>query len=126
MKALDIEKFKLFLRDRGSEIHAPTNEYEVLRFTTPDGIGLIFRSKKAVISSMNDPARVAVAAFRNGAAWRATDATRRQYISPKRKALIARDGDRCTYCEHNFVGDDEMRSHRARRASYGRRPEPSL
>ncbi len=108
MKPLEIDKFMLFLRDRGSEILAPTNEFEVLRFTTPNGIGLVFCSKKQAISSMNEAARLAVAAFRNGASWRAGEATRRRHMTKKRSALIARDGDCCIYCEHVFSNDEEI------------------
>lgn len=99
---MDISKFKKWLRDRGSEINAPTNPYEILRFTTPNGIGLIYKNKSGRVSSMNAAAQTAVEAFNTSGSWRVGFATKRIYISPQRKALIARDGDKCIYCECIF------------------------
>ncbi len=92
-------KFKKWLRDNGSEIRAPTNAYEVLRFTTPTEMGLIHRGKGRNITSINSPAYTALKAFQEGGYWRAAPAnarnTRRWQVA---QSLIARDGACCIFC----------------------------
>jgi hypothetical protein len=100
---LDIITFKLWLQERGSEFYASTNPYEVLRFNTPSGVGLVFRNDKTAVSAANAAAKIAIKAFYENGPWRAVDATKRIYISPQRKAIMARDGDKCVYCERIFT-----------------------
>ena len=37
------EKFKKWLSDRGAEVLGATNQYEVVRFKTGKGVGILYR-----------------------------------------------------------------------------------
>jgi hypothetical protein len=106
------KKFKTWLRENGSEIMAPSNAYEVLRFTTPTQIGLIHKNQKQMISSINPAAYEALGAFAEKRPWRAVPATDRntrryQVIH----ALIRRDGPRCIYCDRDLQIDEMTVEH---------------
>jgi hypothetical protein len=105
LKLVDILAFTKWLRARGSQILAPTNEYEVLRFTTAQGIGLIYSSRTKPISHINGPAHTAVSSFYCNAPWSAEERTLRIGGTAKQQvknSILARDGDRCIYCEKQF------------------------
>jgi hypothetical protein len=104
--------FKKWLRDNGSEIRAPTNAYEVLRFTTPTEMGLIHRGRGKNITSINSPAYTALKAFQEGGSWRAAPAsernTRRWQVI---QSLIARDGAACIFCARDLQYEEMTVEH---------------
>ncbi|AWJ93263.1 HNH endonuclease (plasmid) [Azospirillum baldaniorum] len=100
-------KFKDFLVSRGSEVLAPSNAFEVARFTTPQGIGVVYRNGKGQVSSWQGGADEAFAAFRAGASWSvgARKAKGKGKVRHQINALLSRDGDGCFFCGRP-LGDD--------------------
>lgn len=95
-------RFKIWLEGRGAEVRAPSNPYEIARFTTPDGVGVVYRNAANVISSWAGGADNAYIAFLDGLPWRAKAKTTRRGGKVKRQhqisALLERDGNECFYC----------------------------
>lgn len=101
------EGFFTFLRERGSEVRVVSNPYELARFTTPKGVGVIYRNEAGRITSWVNGAREAYAAFLSGADWRGGAKQKRSRsnakIAHQIKTLIERDGNVCWYCGHPFA-----------------------
>lgn len=52
---LDIPGFTKFIEDMGGEVRAPTNEWEVLRYTwAGTGVHIIYKNKRSVLNYTND------------------------------------------------------------------------
>lgn len=98
------EPFRRWLGHRGSEILAPTNPYEVLRFTAPKGAGVVYRKANGKLT-WNDQAGKAWNAFQNRNPWRVLPKLDRQPLRHLVPALIERDGDACFFCGIE-LGDD--------------------
>lgn len=107
--AKDFEKrwpqFKAFLIERGSQVFAPTNPYELARFTTPEGFGIVYRNEAGRITSWQGGANLAWAAFViPNTPWRAEPSSRARNRETGRKrdnlirSLIERDGPQCLFC----------------------------
>lgn len=95
MNAANLKKFKECLRSNGSVIHENSNgEYEVVRFSTPEGVGVLYKDKRNSISSGVRGAWEAYTAFTHGTKWSAAAPTKRKSSSSHRKllAVIDRDG----------------------------------
>ncbi|GAA0623524.1 HNH endonuclease [Thalassospira tepidiphila] len=94
------DRFVAWLEARGSQIHATTNDYELIRFTTFRGMGVIYRNKKDWVSSASNGAAQALSAFLDGSEWRAQ--TKPSRGNRKRHglimSLIERDGETCAFC----------------------------
>lgn len=106
----DQQKFEAWLRDRGSEIREPSNEYELARFTTPEGVGVIYCNASGAISSWVGGSLEAYKAFMASAPWRVGKSTKRRSGSKAEHqiaAVIKRDGNECWYCGLPF-GDDQF------------------
>lgn len=96
--------FKKFLEDRGSEVLEPTNPYELARFTTPEGVGVVYTNsaRQIVRSHWQNGSWEAWEAFQSTLVWRVSDpvgrmnSTRRGELVER---LIKRDGASCFYCE---------------------------
>lgn len=95
-----LPKFSVWLIEHGSEIHAPTNPYELARFLTDVGVGVIYRNSGSRISSWQNGADRAFKAFRLGQPWRAIEKVGRLTKKTKRlyASLADRDGAFCIYC----------------------------
>jgi hypothetical protein len=94
-----ISAFKNWLREHGCEIQEPSNEYELVRFRSAIGVGVLYTGKRGL--SCNVPFVVdAVQLFLARQQWEAGKiAPKKRSPSPKRKKeLLARDGDTCFYC----------------------------
>lgn len=96
------EAFKAWLSDRGSEIRTPSNPYEVIRFTTPEGVGVVYQDKSGRITSWTGGADAAYQAFRDTSIpWRmAAKRVRKSGMAwgHKGETIIKRDGDGCWFC----------------------------
>lgn len=96
---MHLPSFKKFIFDRGGEILAPTNEWELIRFSTASGLGVIYRKQSGLVTFYGH-AGLAWRCYINGSRWTAGHKARRKrdkqrvFIS----ALKERDGDRCFYC----------------------------
>lgn len=99
-------KFEAWIINHGAEIRMPTNPYEIARFTTPDGIGVVYRNKKMEISDWNQAADRAYDAWRRGDDnWRLCKKTKRPKLSHQQATIIARDGEGCWYCGQPFTDE---------------------
>jgi len=101
-----ITAFKDWLREHGCEIQEPSNEYELVRFRSAIGVGVLYTGKRGL--SCNVPFVVdAVQLFLAGQQWEAGKiAPKKRITSPKRKKeLLFRDGDICFYCGKPLEAD---------------------
>ena len=109
-----LEKKPAFLRwavERGSEVMKETNPYELARFTTPEGVGIIYANKHGIITSWGKGTCEAYAAFIEGTSWKVGTATSRMKQMPSEKrrtieALFLRDGPFCLYCGTDFTNSE--------------------
>jgi HNH endonuclease len=97
------EKAKTFLLARGATIVASTNEWEVLRFHSPLGTGVVYKNKRNRLTFTGQ----AIAAFtemQGGKKWEAVSATpRKSTYSNKHLQIIKRDGEKCFLCLKPFT-----------------------
>lgn len=95
------KRFKIWLEARGSEVRATSNPYEVARFTTPEGVGVVYRNAGNSISAWTGGADSAFIAFLDNAPWRAIPKPVRRGSNANRHrlaTLLERDGNECFYC----------------------------
>jgi hypothetical protein len=98
------EPFRRWLGQRGSEVLAPTNPYEVLRFTAPNGAGVVYKKRTGKLT-WNKQALAAWNSFVNKNPWRVLPKLERQPLRHLVPAMIERDGDLCFFCGGDR-GDD--------------------
>ena len=80
------QKFEAWLLSHGSERREPSNQYEVLRFTTPEGVGVIYRNEGGAITSWQNGAAEAWQAFKIGDdSWRMTPKVERSFNRATRR-----------------------------------------
>lgn len=103
----DLSGLVAFVTARGSEVLAPTNEWEVARFTGPSGVCVIYRNAKGRLV-WHGGADVAWNAWKSASDWRASKRTKRG--TSKRWArfatLTARDGNACFFCGKAVTFED--------------------
>ena len=75
---------------------ATTNEYELLRFTSKNGIGIVYESKRGY--TLTGSAIVAHDFFSRGKTWIAGRAYQRWERPEVVERLLDRDGAECFYC----------------------------
>ena len=95
--------FRKWLEAHGSEILHPTNAYEAARFTTTEGVGVIYMNQDNRLTKWIRGASEAWDAWKNQKSYQAKPKTRRKSrCSVQRKILIMsladRDGWNCMYC----------------------------
>lgn len=93
---------EIFLRSRGSVVRDVTSDWEVIRFTTPDGMGIVWRNASRDLK-WNVAALAAFHAYRTGSPeWRLVEPVPRIQSKSRKRGLIQqlreRDGDDCFYC----------------------------
>ena len=105
-------KFHAWLLERGSEIRPSPNSYEVARFTTPEGVGIVYRNGSNALTSWVGGADTAWAAWKDGTAWAVGERAKRQggKRAHRIKALTERDGYGCWFCGRP-LGDDITLEH---------------
>lgn len=103
-KPATLATFEKRLKEAGAEILGPTNPYEVLRFRTSLGVGVIYTGKRG--ESWNAEA---VAAREHLDAQKGSLATvqvrGRRTDKATVAALMKRDGDACFFCGLALEGD---------------------
>lgn len=103
--------FQAWLVARGAEVLSTTNEWEVLRFRTNEGVSIIYKKKHGTLTFTGESSKV-WNAYRSNGAWRAAPATKRKLkSSPTCVALRKRDGDACFYCHQPVEVVDESIEH---------------
>lgn len=115
LKGKAMKSFQGFLAARGSQILLPTNEYEVLRFTGPDGCTCILYRNKAGYLRWNGRVIDAYEAFKTGGKWSATVKIFRTKNGKKKLAIKQsikdRDGGGCFYCTKELPLDQMTIEH---------------
>ena len=107
-----VGRFKAFLSERGAEVMAPTNPYEVLRFRANGAVAVVYRNANGLLNIQGDVFTAAWKAFRENAAWRGANRTKRRTERlPAIKALRARDGNDCFYCGEPVADADASVEH---------------
>lgn len=97
--------FAKALTAAGAEILAPTNPYEVMRFRTCHGVGVIYQNARGK-RSWNPEVQAAkdhLAAGKGSLAPVAVHGRRRDTATVRR--VLARDGDRCFFCRTKLGAD---------------------
>lgn len=95
-----------FLETGGAEILPITNPYELARFTSANGVCVVYQNKKGALSYSNEHAKVAVRRFMDGKPWNATVKHKRIQRESIEVKLLARDGNQCFYCREKFTDDN--------------------
>jgi len=85
-------KFEQWLNKMGAVVQAPTNEYEVIRFRTPNGTSVIYTGKRGL--TFTGEAETAYDRFMDGKTWKTVTRARRA-LRARKAVLAARDGKRC-------------------------------
>lgn len=92
MKLERQEKFKSWLIKQGATLLDPTNEYELIRFRTENGVSVIYTGKRGI--TFTGESEQAYNKFASGKQWK-TVSRRRKQLRAKKARLAARDGKRC-------------------------------
>ncbi|EJU15137.1 HNH endonuclease [Sphingomonas sp. LH128] len=92
------------LQALGAEILAPTNPYEVLRFRTSYGVGVVYRGKRGETWNAEALAAREHMEARKGSLAPVSVKGRRKDRSTV-GALLSRDGDCCFFCGAPLDGD---------------------
>lgn len=98
-------RFAAVLTAAGAEMLSPTNAYEVMRFRTKHGVGVIYENAKGVRTwnAAAEAARAHLAAKRGSLAPVEVKGRRRDAATVR--ALLRRDGENCFFCRLP-LGDD--------------------
>jgi hypothetical protein len=86
------EKFKTWLTKRGAVVLDPTNEYELVRFRTENGVSVVYTGKRGI--TFTGESEEAYEKFIQGKGWK-TVSRRLKQLRAKKARLAARDGKRC-------------------------------
>ena len=103
MNQEELDQFISWLLAHGSEVLAPTNPYEVLRFTTQYGVAIIFKDAAGEITKDRNGAFEVLRCFRKKRNWNGGGKRERKPRSASRRRLLVnsiakRDGWNCMYC----------------------------
>lgn len=108
LKPSDRKRFEAWLDQKGADVLAPSNEWEVVRFKDGNGTHIVYRNKNDRLRFTGD-SHAAWQSFCNGGSWSPAKRGKRNSSSTKKRhivdLLIQRDGINCFYC-HYALGDD--------------------
>jgi len=106
-----IESFKGWLSSQGCELLPSTNEFELIRFRSKLGTGVVYTGRRGV--SVSAPfVSEAFDCFTNAKKWRGKGKpTKRCGGSKHKRQLIDRDGLCCFYCGNEFEPKDLTQEH---------------
>lgn len=94
-------KFISFVESAGVELLDSTNEWEVVRFRTENGVSVVYKNKKGGLTFSGQDGLQAFDAFEKGYDWVPKKVNRSPNKTNKDK-LLARDGNTCFYCACEF------------------------
>jgi 5-methylcytosine-specific restriction endonuclease McrA len=104
VKARGINAFKAQLVEAGAELLGPTNPYEVLRFRSKLGVGVIYSGRRGETWNAEAiAAREHLASNKGSLAPVAVRGRRNDRATVSR--LIERDGEECFFCGRDLGGD---------------------
>jgi hypothetical protein len=106
-----IPKFRKWLESRGCEMLPATNEYELIRFKSILGTGVIYKAKRGF--SVNSPfVDEAVDCFLGNKKWKGQGKPKnRVMLSKRQQQLLDRDGNQCFYCGKEMADNDMTLEH---------------
>jgi 5-methylcytosine-specific restriction endonuclease McrA len=102
--------FKKRLQAAGGELLAPTNPYEVLRFRTHYGVGVVYCNSRGKETWNREALAAQDHILRNLGSVAPVAVKRRKGSPAQNLALIERDGSDCFFCLEP-LGDDITREH---------------
>ena len=104
--------FETFLAQSGADILTPTSQWELLRFSTSRGIGVVYTNSKSRISLVGE-AEPAFEAYRSQHAYDAGHKVKRSNYRPNGvlRRLLERDGPACFLCCKETTPDDRTVDH---------------
>lgn len=110
-------KFRTWLETHGSEVLTPTNQYEVARFLSAEGVGVVYTDGDGWnITSWVNGAQEAYDAWKDQKPWRAKEKQERKSRGAKQRAILIRsladrDGWDCVYCGQALTGQTATIEH---------------
>lgn len=112
--SLPVGKFKKFLVNCGGQLLHETNEYEVIRVQTDNGVEVLYKKASGQLTWTTELVK-AYMAYKSGGKvkWRGS---KRRRVSRKRgpvllQTLFKRDGQKCWFCTKPLVVDDATIEH---------------
>ena len=107
-----LKTFERFLFDRGGEVLAPASEWELVRFETSNGLGIIYRKNNGQVTFYG-AARLAWSCYLTGSRW--TAGNKRKRARGKQRIVIdslaKRDGHNCFYCGCKCIDENSSVEH---------------
>lgn len=118
---MNIEKFRQWLIKNGAIVLDSTNEFEIIRFESRKGLGLIYANKRGMISRINAVAKPLTDAFETGLdlALSPIKSSRRSLSTVMMELLSARDGWNCFYCGTELTSESCTGEHLCPKAHGG-------
>ena len=108
LKDMNVEKFKTFLEKSGAEMLPLTNQHEVIRFKTPQGLSVVYKSKRGY--TLTNEAGKAHNTMKCSGVWKVR--TRKEEAKHiVKNELLKRDGTECFYCGKKTSKDDRTIEH---------------
>lgn len=104
-KMKDAEKFKSWLTKRGAVVLDATNQWEVVRFKTVNGVSVIYTRQNGHLTFTGE-SEEAYKAYKANRVWKAVD-RKRQNLRAHKARLATRDGKKC-FCCNAKLGYDEL------------------
>lgn len=100
-----MERFKTWLTKRGAVVLAPTNQWEVVRFKTVNGVSVVYTRANGHLTFTGESEK-AYQAWKANKTWKAVD-RKRKVLRAKKAKLASRDGKKCFACLAK-LGFDEL------------------
>lgn len=101
----DAGKFKSWLTKRGAVVLDATNQWEVVRFKTVNGVSVIYTRQNGHLTFTGE-SEEAYKAYKANRVWKAVD-RKRQNLRARKARLATRDGKKC-FCCNAKLGYDEL------------------
>jgi hypothetical protein len=107
---LNIDKFKQWLVKSGAEMQLTTNHYEVIRFKSSSGVGIVYTNKNGRCN-LQGAAVEAYSFFDRKQNWIASKSYEAWERPEVLESLIQRDGKACFYCGKAMKATDMTIEH---------------
>lgn len=109
-----MDRFRAWLDERGAQVFAQTNPYEVIRFSTPEGVGVIYRKLNGSLS-FTGGSKHALVCFLDQRPWRGCERAKPGQTERRRlnlvRSIAERDGWSCAYCKGDLTEDTATVEH---------------
>lgn len=111
LSKLRLQKFIEWLNINSFQILVNTNPYEVLRWKSGVGVGIIYKNKHDQLSFNAHANTAYFVFFCKRQNWPAPEKAVRKKLNILTRTLVERDGDLCFYCGLKMPPDDMTREH---------------